>query len=126
MDDVAGIKHIISDLELLMIRDQEIPYDKIKKLIQHIDGLEIDKIEAERNLIDDYKECQYVINDYSGFITEAIVDIEHMVESTYNNRNILTGLLTLNVITKKEIDLIKTCWESIKHNNDYIFTKSDI
>lgn len=124
MDDVSGINHIISDLELLMIRDQEIPYDKIKKLIQHIDGLEIDKIEAERNLIDDYKEYRYVINDYSGFITEAIVDIEHMVESTYNNRNILTGLLMLKVITKEEIDSIKTCWESIKHNNDHIFIKS--
>ena len=108
-----------------MIRDQEIPYDKIKKLIQYIDGLEIDKIEAERNSIDEYKEDSYSVNEYSGFITEAIVDIEHMVESTYNNRNILTGLLTLNVITKKEIDLIKTCWESIKHNNDYIFTKSE-
>lgn len=125
MDDVAGIKHIISDLELLMIRDQEIPYDKIKKLIQHIDGLEIDKIEAERDLIDEYKQHQYIINEYSEFITEAIIDIEHMVESKYNNRNILTGLLALNVITKEEVDSIKTCWESIKHNNDHIFTKTE-
>ena len=126
MDDVAGIKHIISDLELLMIRDQEIPYDKIKKLIQYIDGLEIDKIEAERDLIDEYKEDHYCINDDSVFISEAIVDIERMVESTYNDRNILTGLLALNVITKEEVDSIKTCWESIKHNNDHIFTKSEI
>ncbi len=63
MDDVNGIKHIISDLELIMIRDQEIPYDKIKKLIQYIDGLEIDKIEAERNSIDEYKEDNYSVNE---------------------------------------------------------------
>lgn len=125
MDDVLGINHIISDLELLMIRDQDIPYDKIKKLIQHIDNLEINKIEAERDLIDEYKEDHYCINKDSVFIAEAIADIERMVESAYNERSILTGLLALNVITKEEVDSIKTCWESIKHNNDHIFTKSE-
>lgn len=125
MDDVNGIKHIISDLELIMIRDQEIPYDKIKKLILHIDSLEIDKIESDRDLIDEYKQDHYSINDDSGFIAEAIVDIERMVESAYNERNILTGLLALNAITKEEVDYIKTCWKSIKHNNDDIFTKSE-
>lgn len=126
MDDVLGINHIISDLELLMIRDQDIPYDKIKKLIQHIDNLEINKIEAERDLIDEYREDHYGINEDSVFITEAIADIERMVESAYNERNILTGLLALNAITKEEVDSIKACWESIKHNNDHIFTKSEI
>ena len=84
-----------------MIRDQEIPYDKIKKLILHIDSLEIDKIKSDRDLIDEYKQDHYSINDDSGFIAEAIVDIERMVESAYNERNILTGLLALNVITKE-------------------------
>ena len=46
----------------------------------------------------------------------------------YQKQDILDAIHVLkreNVITKKEIDLIKTCWESIKHNNDYIFTKSE-
>lgn len=125
MGDVLGINRIVSDLELLMIRDQDIPYDKIKKLIHHIDNLEINKIEAERDLIDEYREDKLCINEDSVFITDAIADIERKVESVYSERNILTGLIALNVITTEEVDYIKACWKSIKHNNNNIFTKSE-